>query len=126
VDRTIIVVDDDPWNVDAIADVLREAGYHVVVANDGDAGIALARHAPRPCLVVLDLMLPKVHGWDVVRELRGNRDTADIPIITCTASLAEAPDGVTAHVRKPFGVDELLDTIARAFHDTLSDKIVRD
>ncbi len=82
--RTILVVDDDPKAVEAIAAFLPAPAYEVVRAYGGNEAIALARHLC-PDLVLLDLMMPEVTGFDVVDALRGTPATARIPIIIVTA-----------------------------------------
>src|SRR5713226_2575935 len=77
----ILVVDDEPKIVDIVRAYLAREGYRVLVAYDGREALALARRE-RPDLIVLDLMLPEVSGWDICRSLRA--DSA-VPIIMLTA-----------------------------------------
>jgi two-component system alkaline phosphatase synthesis response regulator PhoP len=65
---------------------LRAAGYHVRPAEDGSRGLALARDE-RPDLVLLDLMLPGLDGWEVLRRIKGDAHTAAIPVLVLTASV---------------------------------------
>lgn len=88
--RTVLVVDDDPAVVDYLTEVLTRRDFHVLTADGGRAGISVARSA-HPDVIVLDLMMPEVNGFDVVRALRESPEAHDIPIVILTAKdLTEA------------------------------------
>jgi len=76
-------VDDEPATVELLTDMLGSQGYRVLSAPDGRQGIELAR-AERPDLIVLDLLMPEVTGFEVVRELRGHPECREIPILIFT------------------------------------------
>jgi len=80
---TILVIDDSRFMQLAIEKVLREAGYRVVLAGDGEAGLCAAIQTP-PNLILLDVMLPSLPGTSVLRSLKHNPVTAQIPIIVLT------------------------------------------
>jgi len=82
--HVVLVVDDDPKAIDVIAAFLPSPGYTVLRANGGREAIALARQSP-PDLVLLDLMMPEVNGFDVVEALQGDPATARIPVLVVTA-----------------------------------------
>jgi PAS domain S-box-containing protein len=82
--RTILVVDDDPDTVKLAAGLLETIGYTVVKAYGGREGIVLARER-HPDLIILDLMMPEVTGFDVARALHEHPDSAQIPILVATA-----------------------------------------
>jgi len=106
----ILVVDDEQAIVDVLAYNLVKAGHEPIVARDGEQALHLAR-TERPDLVILDLMLPRIDGLDVCRELR--RD-GDLPIIILTARDEEIDRvvglevGADDYVVKPFSVRELM------------------
>jgi DNA-binding response OmpR family regulator len=87
----VLVVDDDPKAVELLAAYLAEPGYTVLRAYGGSEGIAVARRE-RPDLLVLDLMMPEVNGFDVVEALRSGAETAAIPIVVVTAKTLTAED----------------------------------
>jgi CheY-like chemotaxis protein len=89
--HTILVVDDDPKAVEVIAAFLPAPAYAVVRAYGGSEAINLAQRV-RPDLILLDLMMPEVNGFDVVEALRRNADTARIPILVVTAKQITAQD----------------------------------
>jgi two-component system alkaline phosphatase synthesis response regulator PhoP len=114
VSQTILVVDDEPHIVEVVRDYLKQAGYRVLTARDGQAALTLAHHE-RPDLVVLDLMLPGgLDGLDVCRRLRQDPGLAEVPIIMLTARTEETDKliglelGADDYVTKPFSPREVV------------------
>jgi CheY-like chemotaxis protein len=107
----ILVVDDDSAILELIAQVLIDEGYNVITAGDGRAAVALARMR-HPQLILLDLMMPEMNGWQVIAALKSFNPTRTIPVILLSArrDLAEtaADLGATAYLEKPFDLDELV------------------
>ena len=81
--QTIVLVEDDEILAEVLATELSVAGFKVFRASDGEAGLALAK-TKNPDLVLLDLILPKKHGFEVLEELKGSPDTHHIAIIVLT------------------------------------------
>jgi CheY-like chemotaxis protein len=81
---TIMVVEDNEFSRDALSRRLARRGYRIVLAVDGAEAIDLAR-AEQPDLILMDLGLPRVDGWEATRQLKGNPDTRHIPIIVLSA-----------------------------------------
>jgi len=109
----ILVVDDEKNIVDIVKAYLEKEGYRIIVAYDGESALELARKQP-PDLIVLDLMLPEISGWDICRILR---EKSDIPIIMLTAR-DEVTDrivglemGADDYVTKPFDPKELVSRV---------------
>jgi CheY-like chemotaxis protein len=92
--HTVLVVDDDPKAVEVIAAFLPAPAYAVVRAFGGKEALALARRL-RPDLILLDLMMPEVSGFDVIEALQRDTDTAIIPVLVVTAKQVTAQDRVT-------------------------------
>jgi len=112
--QTILVVDDEPHIVEVVCDYLKQAGYRVLTARDGQTALSLARHE-RPDLVVLDLLLPGgMDGLDVCRSLRRDPTLGDVPILMLTARIEEADRliglelGADDYVTKPFSPREVV------------------
>jgi DNA-binding response OmpR family regulator len=112
---TVLVVDDDPVILKLLEVNFEMEGFLVIRASDGAEGLERAR-AMRPDIVVLDVMMPRMTGYEVAKALREDDDTAHIPIIFVTAR-AQSSDvergmelGVDDYVTKPF---DPLDLIAR-------------
>ncbi len=78
--KTALIVEDDRMAADILTVYLTSAGYNVIVVTDGEDAVRKAREI-QPFLITLDIMLPKVDGWDVLSELKKSPDTADIPVI---------------------------------------------
>ena len=112
-DRPVVLVADDDDDIrDLVAFRLDRAGYEVLRAGDGQQALDLAKEH-LPDLAVLDVMMPKLTGYDVTRELRANAATSRIPVILLTARVQEADvargfeAGADDYVKKPFSPQEL-------------------
>jgi CheY-like chemotaxis protein len=109
----LLIVDDDVELCESLADVLTDAGYHAVTAHDAHRALRLSRHGPPPCLILLDLMMPEMTGWQFrERQLRDQR-TRDIPVVIMTASREAGwhPMRAGALLLKPFTLEELLEQV---------------
>jgi DNA-binding response OmpR family regulator len=112
----ILLVDDEPSIVKMVGKRLEIEGFDVLVAMDGQEGLARAR-ADSPDLIVLDLMLPKMNGYEVCTLLKQDTRYHGIPIILFSAKAQEKDEklgmecGANAYVRKPFRAQELLEKI---------------
>ena len=106
-DEVILIVDDLPENLSVLGSLLQGAGYRVKVANAGDVALRLAEHAPRPSLILLDVMMPDMDGHEVLRRLRANPATREIPVIFLTAMNAGEDEerafdaGIADYLLKP-------------------------
>lgn len=118
--RTVLVVDDEPRLVRVVREYLERDGYRVVTAGDGREALARFRQA-RPDLVVLDLMLPGVDGFEVCRRIRGE---SDIPVVMLTARAEEMDEllglelGADDYIVKPFSPKTLLARIRAVLRRT--------
>lgn len=113
----ILVVDDDANNLAVVRDCLVEFGYTILVAEDGESAIQRAEYA-RPDLILLDIMMPGIDGYETCRRLKALKSTADIPVLFMTA-LAETESkvkglkaGAVDYITKPFQREELKARIA--------------
>jgi len=111
--NVILIVDDIPTNLEMLFDVLADAGFTVLVAEDGESAIARTTYAP-PDLILLDVLMPGIDGFETCRRLKANESTKDIPVIFMTA-LAETVDkvkglnlGAVDYVTKPLHHEEVL------------------
>jgi DNA-binding response OmpR family regulator len=114
-----LIVEDHPDQAALVVRILRMRDFEPLVAEDGTTGLRLARkHVPD--VLLLDLMLPDINGFDVCRQLRLDRSTMLIPVVMLTAlndmqhRVHGFRVGANAYVTKPYGVEELLDAIAAA------------
>ena len=114
----ILVVDDEPDVVELLGRTLKSDGFEVVVAYDGIGALDLAS-TERPDLILLDIMMPMMSGYEVCMQLKASPETQDIPVI-CVSS-AHSPDaraqalksGAATLVTKPFMTAELIAQIRR-------------
>jgi two-component system chemotaxis response regulator CheY len=113
-DAPVILVADDDDDILALVGLrLRRAGYEVLTARDGIEALQ-AIDGRLPALAVVDVMMPRMDGHELVRALRARPDTQDLPILVLTAAVhdrvAEASEqaGADAHMRKPFSPRELV------------------
>lgn len=115
----ILVADNDEDILMLVAFRLERMGYEVLVARDGAEALERAREE-LPDLCVLDVMMPKLTGYDVTRALRADPRTQDVPVILLTARVQEADvrsgydAGADDYVRKPFSPQELRERVAAA------------
>ena len=109
--KTVLIVEDEKNIVDIIRFNLQRTGYNTLEAYDGEAGLALAREK-KPDLILLDVMMPKMMGFDVCRALRAEGD--NVPVIILTAREEEADKvsgleiGADDYITKPFSMRELI------------------
>jgi len=113
--KKILIVDDDYEIIDSIRYALEGAGYQVVIARDGNQGLALAERE-NPDLMILDMMMPKRSGFLVLEKLRRLRDTP-LPVIMITGNEGSRHKayaellGVSDYIRKPFAMDRLIGSV---------------
>jgi len=127
--KKILVIDDYPDNVFLIQDRLEQEGFEVIKAYDGHMGIKKAIEE-KPDLILLDIMMPGISGYDVCRTLTSREDTKQIPIILLTA-LTEAENlkeglqaGAFDYIKKPFNKTELIARIKSALRFSETNKFL--
>lgn len=110
--QRILIVEDEKAIVEVVSRTLRRHGYETASAADGDSALEMA-FSLRPDLVILDLMLPKMDGWEVCRRLKADRQTASVPVLMLTARREERDVvegleiGADDYMKKPFSLSEL-------------------
>jgi DNA-binding response OmpR family regulator len=113
--ETVLIIEDDSTMLRGLADNFEYAGYKVITASDGEAGLNAALDA-KPDLIILDIMLPKINGYEICRLIR--KEKLDMPIIMLTAKGQESDIilglnlGADDYVTKPFSIKELLARVA--------------
>ena len=116
--KKILIVDDDTSITLSISFVLEKEGYAVIIAVDGEEAVKKAKEE-LPHLIVLDIMLPKINGFEVCKRLKANVQTREIRIIMLTAKGDEKDKrlaenlGVNGYITKPFNIDTLLSEIRK-------------
>lgn len=114
----ILVVDDDEGIRDTLEDVLSAEGYRVTTAGNAAVAVDRIRHGAKPNLMLLDLMMPVLSGWEFLVMAEGDELLGSVPVIVLSAMTApmgspDAPGGVKACVRKPVHLEELLAVVSR-------------
>ena len=123
--KRILCIEDEPEMIDLTRLVLEREGFEVLGAVGGQRGLEVVRRE-KPDLVLLDLMMPDIDGWEVYRQMKADVELARIPVVVVTAR-AQSIDKVLGlqvakvddYITKPFGPKELLASIQRIFpnHD---------
>jgi two-component system OmpR family response regulator len=107
----VLVVDDDPQIVDLLSATLRFAGLEIVTATNGEAALETVAEA-KPDVIVLDVMLPDLDGFEIVRRLRSSGTTTPVLFLTARDATTDKVAGLTIggddYVTKPFSVDEVV------------------
>ncbi len=117
----ILTVDDDPNNLAVVRDSLAECNYTILVAEDGESALKRANYA-QPDLILLDIMMPGIDGYETCRRLKNNEGTKDIPVIFMTALVETGHKvkglevGAVDYITKPFHREELLARISVHLH----------
>ena len=119
--RRVLCIEDEPEMIDLIRLILERKGFEVMGAVGGQEGLDTVR-SEKPDLVLLDLMMPDVDGWEVYRQMKADDELKSIPVVVVTAK-AQSIDKVLGlhiakvddYVTKPFGPTDLLDSVDRVF-----------
>jgi DNA-binding response OmpR family regulator len=112
----IAYVDDDLELTRMVGDALADEGWEVLVAHDGESGLELIL-SEQPDLIILDVMMPGLTGWEICKYIRSKPDWANTPILMLTGigermNAMTAPlYGADAHLDKPFDIDDLIETV---------------
>jgi len=117
--KRILCIEDEAEMIDLTRLVLEREGFEVLGAVGGSQGLEIVKRE-KPDLVLLDLMMPDIDGWEVYRQMKADEDSAQIPVIVVTAK-AQSIDKVLGlqvakvddYITKPFGPKELLESIHR-------------
>jgi CheY-like chemotaxis protein len=114
VKRTVLVVDDETEVRESLEDVLRDEGYTVLGAANGQEALALLPRLERPCAILLDIIMPVMSGREFYQALRADPRFADVPVLVSTSDPSRCPNGVPS-VTKPVSVARLLSLLSALF-----------
>ncbi len=115
--KNILVVDDSPTERFFAVDLLTKAGYQVITAESGEEGIAMAKSS-KPDLILMDVVMPGLNGYQATRTLTRDEETRNIPVIVCTTKGLETDkiwglrQGAVDYMVKPLSPEKLLARIA--------------
>ena len=120
--HTILVIDDNQSILEELTDILRFEGFTVYGANSGLSGITQAEEI-KPDVILCDILMPDISGFDVISGFKNNDEWNNIPIILVTASVSEATiqtgldAGAADYLKKPFETETLLEKIKKVLED---------
>jgi twitching motility two-component system response regulator PilH len=112
----ILIVDDSPTERFFLTDLLRKQGYDVITADSGEQGVAVAK-VEKPDLILMDVVMPGLNGFQATRQLSRNPETQAIPVIMCTTKGQETDrvwglrQGAVDYLVKPVAAEELITKI---------------
>ncbi len=119
-DDTILIVDDSPYIVDGLVALLKRRGFNPIASHGGDEAIALLA-TTKPDLILLDIMMEPMDGWETLDRIKANPETQDLPVLMFSAKKI-TPEEAEQHclniedfVSKPVNPSQLLDAIRRVF-----------
>jgi DNA-binding response OmpR family regulator len=115
--KRVVCIEDEPEMIDLVRLILGRRGYDVIGANGGIEGLEIVRRE-KPDLILLDLMMPDMDGWEVYQQIKADAALKDIPVVVVTAK-AQSIDKVLGlhiakvddYITKPFGPQELLESV---------------
>ncbi len=120
--RHIVCIEDEPEMIDLIQLILNRRGFEVLGAPGGKEGLKLVREK-LPDLVLLDLMMPDMDGWEVYQQMKADETTRNIPVIVVTAKAQNIDKVLGLHIAKvddyiakPFGQQELIDSVEKVLN----------
>jgi CheY-like chemotaxis protein len=109
--HTVLLVEDDDDLRESMRDLLEDNGYAVVAASDGQEALDALAHIEQLCVVLLDLLMPRMNGWDFFEKMRARPELAGVPVLVQSSAASRAPEGVTRVLRKPVEPERLLSLV---------------
>ena len=121
--KKILFIEDESALQKTFGENLKQEGYEMISALDGETGLRLAK-SEKPDLILLDLILPKIHGFDVLKKLKGDKETKDIPVIVLT-NLEKIEDvdkalelGATTYlIKAQYSLEEVVEKIKKVLQE---------
>jgi CheY-like chemotaxis protein len=111
VKHTVLLVEDELELREMMQDALELNGYSVVAAGNGKEALDAFARIDHVCLVLLDLLMPEMNGWDFLEAMRARPELADIPVVVHTSAPNQAPTGATRILPKPTKLSRLLSVV---------------
>jgi CheY-like chemotaxis protein len=117
--QSILIVEDNPEIRETVAEILRLEGYDVYPVPDGKQALRMLRHVPSPTLILLDMMMPVMSGWEFLEAQHADAKFAHLPVVVMSALKApqalhseSEPLDVRGYLRKPVDLETLLEIVA--------------
>jgi CheY-like chemotaxis protein len=109
--HTVLVVEDEEDLREMMREALELNGYAVVTAEDGRQALERLSGIEQLCLILIDLLMPGMNGWDLFKQLKGRSELDGVPIVVYSSVADRAPNGATRVLKKPLTFGELLSTV---------------
>ena len=122
--KHVLIVEDETELAEGVQARLYVEGYKTTIARDGQIGVDMARRE-KPDLILLDILLPRINGWDVCKILKGDPKTNAIPIVMCTALIQIGDSekafkaGANDYVTKPYEMNRLVEKVRTFLGETI-------
>jgi CheY-like chemotaxis protein len=110
--HTVLIVEDEEDLREMMRDALELKGYSVVTAEEGEDALSKLDGIGQPCLILLDLLMPGMNGWDFFSKLRERPELSAVPVIVHSSAADRAPAGVTRVLQKPILFDRLISVVS--------------
>jgi|SRR6187549_2877601 CheY-like chemotaxis protein len=111
-DHTVLIVEDEEDLRELMRAALQSRGYAVVMAREGEEALRILEEISPPCVILLDLLMPGMDGWNFCEKIRQLPELASVPVIVHSSASSKPPDGATRALKKPLGFDRLLSVVA--------------
>jgi CheY-like chemotaxis protein len=109
--HTVLIVEDEEDLRELMCDALEMRGYTVVTAEEGTDALRKIDDIGRPCVILLDLLMPGMNGWDFFEKVRERPDLASVPVIIHSSASSRAPEGATRVLQKPLAFETLVSIV---------------
>jgi CheY-like chemotaxis protein len=110
--HTVLIVEDEEDLRELMRDALQMRGYSVVTAEEGTDALRKLDDIGPPCVILLDLLMPGMNGWDLFEKLRERPELSSVPVIIHSSASSRAPAGVTRVLQKPLAFERLISVVA--------------
>ena len=109
--HTVLVIEDEDDLRESMRDLLEDGGYAVVAARDGQEALDALAGIEHLCVVLLDLLMPRMNGWDFFEKMRALPDHGMVPVVVHSSAPSRAPAGVALVLKKPVEPERLLSVV---------------
>jgi CheY-like chemotaxis protein len=109
--HTVLLIEDEEELREVMRDALEDEGYRVVAAREGQEALEAIPRIDHICLVLLDLLMPGMNGWDFLDAVKARPDFAKVPVVVHTSAPSRAPSGVAKVLQKPLRIERLLSVV---------------
>jgi CheY-like chemotaxis protein len=117
--HTVLIVEDEEDLREMMREALEMKGYRVVTAEEGQDALRKIDSIDQLCLVLLDLLMPGMNGWDFLAKMRERPELDEVPVIVHSSASTRAPAGVTRVLQKPILFDRLISVVGEYCHSAI-------